>query len=308
MQSCSNRRCGRSAFTLIELLVVIAIIAILAAILFPVFAKARAKARQTVCLSNLKQIGTATMMYVQDYDETLPFKRYMEDGSGFPWNFDTQNKSRSWKDLTYSYIKNGGRGVGKDAVGTGTKYTTKGDGGVFQCPDNSAAWTAYSNWWGGDAGPGDETTRFPRSYAVNNYAGFNELGRDSGGREIGIWPSPNDGSDGPGAIAVLESPASVIMFAESRLPQIDCNAWWLAYRADISGKWGGGGITSAIKGHGGGFTDVVFFDGHVKAVRATESVKQDLWDGFGPGRWNRNDLLTNNGENVMNCPEWNPGL
>jgi prepilin-type N-terminal cleavage/methylation domain-containing protein/prepilin-type processing-associated H-X9-DG protein len=59
----------RGAFTLIELLVVIAIIAILAAILFPVFAQAREAARQTTCLSNLKQIGTATMMYVQDYDE-----------------------------------------------------------------------------------------------------------------------------------------------------------------------------------------------------------------------------------------------
>lgn len=62
----------RSAFTLIELLVVIAIIAVLAAILFPVFAQAREKARQTSCLSNQKQIGTAFMMYVQDYDETTP--------------------------------------------------------------------------------------------------------------------------------------------------------------------------------------------------------------------------------------------
>ncbi|GIV07592.1 MAG: hypothetical protein KatS3mg017_0794 [Fimbriimonadales bacterium] len=63
------RRCG---FTLIELLVVIAIIAILAAILFPVFAQAREKARQTQCLSQNKQIGVAAMMYVQDYDETFP--------------------------------------------------------------------------------------------------------------------------------------------------------------------------------------------------------------------------------------------
>src|SRR5437588_9687957 len=61
-----------SGFTLIELLVVIAIIAVLAAILFPVFAKARANARKTSAISNLKQIGAAVLMYAQDYDENLP--------------------------------------------------------------------------------------------------------------------------------------------------------------------------------------------------------------------------------------------
>ena len=74
-------RKARAGFTLIELLVVIAIIAILAAILFPVFAQARAKARGTACLSNAKQIGTSLMMYVQDYDETTPSGR----GGGWEW-------------------------------------------------------------------------------------------------------------------------------------------------------------------------------------------------------------------------------
>ncbi len=63
----------KKGFTLIELLVVIAIIAILAAILFPVFARAREKARQTSCLSNLKQLTLGILMYAQDYDETMPY-------------------------------------------------------------------------------------------------------------------------------------------------------------------------------------------------------------------------------------------
>src|SRR5438093_13768249 len=62
----------RRGFTLIELLVVIAIIAILAAILFPVFARARSQARKATCASNLKQIGLAFLMYAQDSDETFP--------------------------------------------------------------------------------------------------------------------------------------------------------------------------------------------------------------------------------------------
>src|ERR1700744_4715956 len=72
----SNFNCGRSenrkGFTLIELLVVIAIIAILAAILFPVFARARENARRSSCQSNLKQIGLGFMQYTQDYDERMP--------------------------------------------------------------------------------------------------------------------------------------------------------------------------------------------------------------------------------------------
>ncbi len=74
-------------FTLIELLVVIAIIAILAAILFPVFARAREKARQSSCLSNVKQINTAILMYIQDYDERMPRSHIGGGGSGWGYMY-----------------------------------------------------------------------------------------------------------------------------------------------------------------------------------------------------------------------------
>lgn len=97
----------KRGFTLIELLVVIAIIAILAAILFPVFARAREAARATACKSNLKQLGTAMSMYVQDYDENMPFNYHYLTGGGQLW---------WWEDDIQPYVKNWG---------------------AFQCPSRS---------------------------------------------------------------------------------------------------------------------------------------------------------------------------
>src|SRR5215470_7938316 len=96
-----TRHMRRTGFTLIELLVVIAIIAILAAILFPVFAQARSKARAISCLSNMKQLGLGMMMYVQDYDETYPTS-WNAWGQTSAWGIYPQ----VWCDMIYPYVKN----------------------------------------------------------------------------------------------------------------------------------------------------------------------------------------------------------
>lgn len=154
----------RRGFTLIELLVVIAIIAILAAILFPVFAKAREKARQSSCLSNVKQIMTATLSYAQDYDEMLN-ELYRGGGAyGFvPWTAQLE-----------PYIKNQQ---------------------IFVCPSHkfnhcstAGAW-AYVLWH----------DYWPNSYGFNNWNGGGTAASgpwvgygDSGGKSLGSIKRPSE--------------------------------------------------------------------------------------------------------------------
>ncbi|MEN6344530.1 MAG: prepilin-type N-terminal cleavage/methylation domain-containing protein [Armatimonadia bacterium] len=164
-------------FTLIELLVVIAIIAILAAILFPVFARAREKARQSGCQSNLKQIGIASLMYAQDYDETMVTA----------WRMTNDQNGTTWGDMLMPYIKNlqlldcpsSGMKVSLIATTWGGRTVNRG----------ALSYGINSTYWGGTAGSasGPAASR-PTGYALarilvpaetvllTDYSGFFETG------------------------------------------------------------------------------------------------------------------------------------
>jgi len=134
-------RVRQRAFTLIELLVVIAIIAILAAILFPVFAQAREKARQTSCLSNEKQLGLAMMQYIQDYDETFPQGNCQSQPS-YTWVTWAWIPGVGWGGQIYPYVKNAQ---------------------VYKCPDDPTAVIAAT---------ATDLTKYPVSYVYNYNLGI----------------------------------------------------------------------------------------------------------------------------------------
>jgi prepilin-type N-terminal cleavage/methylation domain-containing protein/prepilin-type processing-associated H-X9-DG protein len=128
---------ARRGFTLIELLVVIAIIAILAAILFPVFASAREKARQASCMNNMKQLSTATYQYLQDWDANYPWSRFPNAA-----NTD-RDYNYNWKMAIFPYVKSIN---------------------VYICPSNDYTW-----YGGGDESApwGPSKIKMPRGYAMN---------------------------------------------------------------------------------------------------------------------------------------------
>ncbi len=136
--------CLRSAskgFTLIELLVVIAIVAILAAILFPVFAQAKLAAKKTVCLSNQKQIAIAIIMYAGDYDGAFP--RTQDTLNAGEPSFISYWSTHSYQRSLDSYIRNGVGGVGGDGAKTGR-------GSVWYDPadplkDSPSMWGSFTN-------------------------------------------------------------------------------------------------------------------------------------------------------------------
>jgi prepilin-type N-terminal cleavage/methylation domain-containing protein/prepilin-type processing-associated H-X9-DG protein len=252
----------KKAFTLIELLVVIAIIAILAAILFPVFAQAKLAAKKTQDLSNVKNIGMAFQLYAADADDAAPFSRVVADPSHW-WTANMTN----WKDLIYPYVKNGGGRQNN----VGQVFMTNGDGGIFQSPISGNAWSNAPVWWTITGGNGDETTRWPRSYAINMSAGQNE------GNGQRWWPNVGD-SGGSGNMTFFEKPANTIMIASTKLPFPDIDIWTaLTYQCTAQGQpWGGTNIGCSMTDTRGG-ANYVYFDGHAKHSKIRATVSTDAW-------------------------------
>ncbi len=283
----THPRTARHAFTLIELLVVIAIIAILAAILFPVFAQAREKARQTSCASNLKQLGTALLMYVQDYDEMLPGPGGL---NGLPaWDNVDNNGVSTTLD---AYLKN-----------RGTTATS-----VWNCPNHTEELRVPPF----PKGSNDYFRNFPRSYTMNTLlrspgetVGVDETGRivDDGRyppvTDVDIcanyftptgFQSLNRLTDGA-VLADIVEPADTVMIHEG-IPQVTDGAtngrfngytgragdysttagYYATKAACKAGLYAGFASTECAPVginpfHGGGMNNYLFADGHVKAQK-----------------------------------------
>jgi prepilin-type N-terminal cleavage/methylation domain-containing protein/prepilin-type processing-associated H-X9-DG protein len=186
----------RSGFTLIELLVVIAIIAILAAILFPVFAQAREKARQTTCLSNLKQIGLGAMMYVQDHDETFPRLSYRMNPPRQDW------APFSAYEAMAPYIKNGVQNV--TWASTNNTPVPLAINGIWLCPSQPYG----GNIW--------------RTYGAHNQV-FSQLA--SGSNNI-PFPATNMARIGTPADLVIISELGVVDGWNTSSLDMSTDWWW----------------------------------------------------------------------------------
>jgi prepilin-type N-terminal cleavage/methylation domain-containing protein/prepilin-type processing-associated H-X9-DG protein len=242
-------------FTLIELLVVIAIIAILAAILFPVFAQARAAARKASCASNVRQLGVGLQMYVQDYDQMYPYWSWGERG--------TNGISSLWHVAIFPYVKNTG---------------------IYSCPSDVGGWGQQNTdlyWWGGNANAAFRTIHAPQfenPKVVLSY-GMSEM------FHAGLWTGTGTRE------AAIPAPASTVILGDSVSLLTDmwgqnnaANARIVMRMACANGQASGTqGIGDAVvwnpawdrdTRHSGGL-NVAYADGHVKFLKG-DRMRENL--------------------------------
>jgi len=227
----------RNGFTLIELLVVIAIIAILAAILFPVFAQAREKARQISCVNNLKQLGLAIIQYTQDNDEMLPDKGGpCSNATAYP---DCSNGNKNWELLIYPFVKSAG---------------------VYVCPSNPNNGTSSNGV--NVPGSADYMCNFWKTDTTGASMGaFTDYAKS--GLNIAQIAAPAS------LIMLVENPGDTIDiegFPGSN--GSNDNGWDF----NVNDRRGGGGTEFGPYAGHTGVSNFVFADGHVKSLRPFATV------------------------------------
>jgi prepilin-type N-terminal cleavage/methylation domain-containing protein/prepilin-type processing-associated H-X9-DG protein len=252
-------------FTLIELLVVIAIIAILAAILFPVFAQAREKSRQTMCLSNLKQCALGATMYSQDYDEAF-LTIGMPEGRPSPGTFVY------WQKLIQPYMKN--RGVTLDP----SNHRDYGSPSWFSCLDNvdTQCKTAAC-----------KSCSWLVSYAINSVWNWRQTKWTDckGTLKVGAWDVCSDAHHGPinlgqaqanATWASVENSSGTIYMVDAHAPDL-----WSDQHLDyLMGRkmynWTAlGKDDSQLTGTHQDRINLAYMDGHARSVRIGDTLPSD---------------------------------
>jgi prepilin-type N-terminal cleavage/methylation domain-containing protein/prepilin-type processing-associated H-X9-DG protein len=251
-------------FTLIELLVVIAIVALVSAIIFPVIFRVRENGRSSVCISNMRQLGSAVTMYIQDYDETYPMNRIPDAkhplqvcqlGGKTP---GMDGSSLNWRRVTFPYVKN-----------------LK----LYECPSNGYAWVAPAPGIQG----GDESNpewpasqdHFPLSYAYNG-SFFHESTPCNIGEAL----------QRPRRATEIRDSSHLLLLLETRMSLPDLGSWSLtwAYGNDKSH-----GVFQVHNGIG----NFVFVDGHAASIKLAATCDNKYWsDGYPDPDSTCNDLPT----------------